>query len=129
MNIDDYKKDNKSFIKQFHNGIIRILILWIISREKIHGYGITMKLNSLFKIFDNEDYYFNPAKIYPILKKMEEKGLVESEEGLNNNKKVKFYTLTTKGVEFLDFIKSKWIKLLHNNQWKEFFEDMGNVNY
>ena len=126
MNVDKCLKKNNLFIKQFRNGIARILILWIISCKKIHGYGISIELNNFFNVFNDEEDSFNPAKIYPILKRMEEKELVKSEEGLSNNKKVKFHTITPKGLDFLNFIKTRWIKILQHESWNEFFNDMTN---
>ncbi|MCF0225894.1 MAG: PadR family transcriptional regulator [Methanobrevibacter sp.] len=123
-------ESNKLFVKQFHNGISRILILWIISQQKIHGYGISIELDKFFKVFREDENFsekskkFNPAKIYPILKKMEENGLIKSEEGVINNKNVKFYEITNEGTKFLDSIKVRWVSLIHDDLWVEFFNDM-----
>jgi len=43
----------KKLIKHFSNGITHNLILWIISKEKIHGYGIMKKLEVFFS-FDGD---------------------------------------------------------------------------
>ena len=39
-------------LKHFSNGITHNLILWIISKEPIHGYGIMKKLDEFFD-FEN----------------------------------------------------------------------------
>ena len=41
-------------LKHFSNGITHNLILWIISKEPIHGYGIMKKLDEFFD-FANEN--------------------------------------------------------------------------
>ncbi|MDO5849555.1 MAG: PadR family transcriptional regulator [Methanobrevibacter sp.] len=133
MEGNDLKDCNDAvFVKQFHNGVTRILIMWIISKGKIHGYGISKELDNFFSIFkksnDNKSSHFNPAKIYPILKNMEDKGLLESEGGVINNKKVKLYSLTDKGQESLEMIRKGWASLLNDDLWIEFFRDMTGFN-
>lgn len=125
---DFITESGKIFVKQFQNGLLRIIILWIISRNKIHGYGISKEINEFFMEFDKSDNKINPAKLYPILKKMEGRGLVVSEEGLSHNKKVKFYSITDKGIELLNFIKYNWSSLSNSDKWKLFLEDMMNVD-
>lgn len=119
-------QDNKYFIKHFVNGMTHILILYILSNEKIHGYGITKKMNEFLEVVHacDKTKRVNPSKIYPILSKMEAKGIVQSEEGLHNNKKIKYYEVTPKGHRLLKLIQRKWHKLFTYNDWKSFFEDM-----
>ena len=49
MTYNDYAESNKKVFKNFYNGILPGLVLWIISKEDIHGYGIMKKLNELFQ--------------------------------------------------------------------------------
>ena len=49
----------------------------------------------------------NSSKIYPILSKMEEKGLITGEWKINeNNKQVKYYSITEEDELVLNNIKS-----------------------
>ena len=67
--IDKEIDDNEArLIKHYSNGLIRNLILWIISKEKIHGYGIMKKLDEFFDFKDVDFEIKNTSsKIYPIL--------------------------------------------------------------
>ena len=49
----DFEKTHEKFLKHFTNGIIHKLILWIISKENIHGYGIMKKLEEFFSFEDS----------------------------------------------------------------------------
>ena len=122
-NFSDYHK--KAF-KNFSNGIIHNLILWIISKEDIHGYGIMKRLEEFFN-FENSncEININSSKIYPILYKMEKYGFIVGEWKINeNNKRVKFYSITDEGELFLENIQIHMNSVLNNPSWLNFFKDM-----
>lgn len=113
-------------IKHFINGITHNLILWIISKQSIHGYGIMKKLDEFFNFEDAEcEMNINSSKIYPILSAMEKNGLIIGEWKINeNNKRVKYYSITDDGLNVLGKIKRNMTVNLSNPTWIEFFEDM-----
>ena len=112
-------------LKHFSNGITHNLILWIISKGPIHGYGIMKKLDDFFD-FGNENCELrsSSSKIYPILRKMESNGLILGEWQTVNNKRVKYYSITEDGEIVLNHIKSNMINVLENPSWLSFIEDM-----
>lgn len=123
MNYDEF--DKKAF-KNFFNSILPSLILWIISKEDIHGYGIMKKLNELFN-FKNSNHKINvnSSKVYPILFRLENKGFIVGEWEINkNNQNVKFYSITDEGKELLQSINNQLTLVLINPEWVEFFKDM-----
>jgi DNA-binding PadR family transcriptional regulator len=122
----DFEKTREKFLKHFTNGIIHKLILWIISKEKIHGYGIMKKLEEFFS-FENSkcNVKINSSKIYPILSKMENEGLIFGEWKVNeNNKRVKYYSITENGQQFLNEMQSHMNVIFNNPSWVNFFKDM-----
>ena len=123
---ENFSESHKKVFKNFSNGIIHNLILWIISREDIHGYGIMKRLNEFFSFEDSKcDITVNSSKIYPILSKMEKNGFIVGEWKVNeNNKRVKFYSITEDGEVFLKTIQDHMNNILDNPSWLEFFEDM-----
>lgn len=122
-NID---KTPKKIIKHFANGITHNLILWIISKETIHGYGIMKKLDDFFNFEGARcGMKINSSKIYPILSKMEDKGLIAGEWKINeNNKRVKYYSITEDGELVLSNIQEHIASILSNASWISFIEDM-----
>ena len=126
MTDENYSDTHKKFLKHFSNGVIHKLILWIISKESIHGYGIMKKLEEFFS-FDGADceIKISSSKIYPILSKMEDNGLIIGEWKTNeNNKRVKYYSITEEGQQFLNEMQSKMNIILNNPNWIAFFSDM-----
>ncbi|MBE6498205.1 MAG: PadR family transcriptional regulator [Methanobrevibacter sp.] len=117
----------KKLIKHFSNGITHNLILWIISKEKIHGYGIMKKLEVFFS-FDGDvecDMNISSSKVYPILSKMEKKGLIIGDWDINeNNKRVKYYSITEDGIVVLKNIQNHMERVMSNPHWINFFKDM-----
>ena len=126
MTEEKFTESHKKAFKNFSNGIIHNLILWIISKEDIHGYGIMKKLNEFFNFEDSKcDINVNSSKIYPILSKMEENGFIVGEWKVNeNNKRVKYYSITEEGRKFLKNVQDHFSIILENPSWLEFFKDM-----
>lgn len=116
-------KTKNQLLKHFTNGFAHNLILWIISKERIHGYGIMKKLDEFFG--SDEDFKNTSSKIYPLLRKMEQNGLVKGKWGINeNNKRVKYYTITEDGLTVLYLCSEKLDKFQSNPHWLEFMNDM-----
>ena len=126
MTDEKFNESHKKVFKNFSNGIIHNLILWIISKESIHGYGIMKKLEEFFNFNDSKcDINFNSSKIYPILSKMEKSGFIVGEWNINeNNKRVKYYSITEDGQDFLNDIQIHMNNVLANPSWIAFFSDM-----
>ena len=126
MTDEKFNESHKKVFKNFSNGIIHNLILWIISKESIHGYGIMKKLEEFFNFNDSKcDINVNSSKIYPILSKMEKRGFIVGEWNINeNNKRVKYYSITEDGQDFLNDIQIHMNNVLANPSWIAFFSDM-----
>ena len=129
MTDENFDDSQTKLIKHFSNGLTRNLILWIISKEKIHGYGIMKKLDEFFDFKDLDCNIKNTSsKIYPILRKMESNGLIVGEWDINeNNKRVKYYTITEEGLLILDNIGRVMKSLFNNPSWLMFYKDMAGV--
>ena len=126
MTDKDFDETQKKLVKHFSNGITHNLILWIISKETIHGYGIMKKLDEFFSFGEAEcEMTASSSKIYPILSKMEKKGLIKGEWDINeNNKRVKFYSITDEGQIVLKAIRNHMNHVISNPKWIEFVKDM-----
>ena len=123
---NDFNKSHEKLVKQFSNGITHNLILWIISKENIHGYGIMKKLEEFFNFDCNQcDIKINSSKVYPILSKMEKAGLISGEWKVNeNNKRVKYYSITEEGEIVLGHVQTHMNNVLNSPTWLAFFKDM-----
>lgn len=123
---NDFDEKEKKLIKHFSNGLTRNLILWIISKEKIHGYGIMKKLDEFFDFGDAScDIKNSSSKVYPILNQMEKNGLIVGEWDINeNNKRVKYYSITEEGSSILENIRKIMVSIANNPAWLMFYKEM-----
>ena len=119
--------NNNSIIKHYVMGMSRFLILWIINyKGPIHGYAILKELDVFFSTLIEEGSLkkSNPSNIYPILNKMEEWNLISSECIIKNNKKLKYFQITDRGLHVLNYMYSRFDIIHNNSQWKLLFETM-----
>ena len=62
------------------------------------------------------------------MRKMEDKGLIIGEWQINeNNKRVKYYTITDEGLLILDNIRGVMNYIVNNPSWLMFYKDMAGV--
>jgi transcriptional regulator len=86
-------------------GTLDMLVLRVLSRGELHGWGITLKLEQLSK----RALQVDEGSLYPALYRMEDKGWIEAEWKLTeNNRRAKYYTLTRAGRKQLDEAQESW---------------------
>ena len=89
-------------------GTLDMLILRVLSRGQLHGWGITLKLEQLSKSALQVD----EGSLYPSLYRMEEKGWIEAEWKMTeNNRRAKYYTLTRAGKKQLEAEQQSWDRM------------------
>jgi PadR family transcriptional regulator, regulatory protein PadR len=75
-------------------GTLDMLVLKTLTWRPMHGYDILDWLRRTTR----DELRIEDAALYPALHRLEARELVESEWGLSaNNRRAKYYTLTTKG--------------------------------
>lgn len=85
-------------------GELELLLLAVIAREPVHGYGIIARLRELSGgVLD-----FPEGHVYPTLHKLEEREAIASQWIVANGRRRKVYLLTAKGTELLDAERRSW---------------------
>lgn len=89
-------------------GTLELLILKTLARDSMHGYGIAQRIHAvaddLLKIED--------GSLYPALYRMEERGWIKSKWDLSeNNRRAKFYKLTSAGRRQLEAESDNWERI------------------
>jgi transcriptional regulator len=84
---------------------LNMLILKAIDRGPMHGYGIAEFIEER-----SEDVLrVEEGALYPALHRLEVRGLLDSKWGLSeNNRRAKFYRLTTAGKKQLQSYSARW---------------------
>jgi PadR family transcriptional regulator PadR len=87
-------------------GTLDVLVLKTLSWGPMHGYGVARWLHDI----TDDVLQIEEGSLYPSLHRMERKGWVESAWGLSeNNRRAKYYTLTTLGRRQLRAESSAWV--------------------
>ncbi|MBE2899945.1 PadR family transcriptional regulator [Methanothermobacter thermautotrophicus] len=122
---DEGEFDEK-IIKSFMRGFGKTMILWMISKEKIHGYEIMRRLERFYSFKGMHCKNMKPpgpSVIYPVLHDLERKGLIEGEWEMHGEKRVKYYHITPLGEKTIDRIRH--IMRDHVSKiWEDFWNDM-----
>ena len=86
-------------------GTLELLILTIVRREPLHGYGIAQRLKSLTR----GTFEINPGSLFPALYGLERDGKLHCEERLSeNNRQARYYTVTSTGRTQLEREERRW---------------------
>jgi transcriptional regulator len=86
-------------------GTLELMILTILAREPLHGYGISQKLKTLSR----DNFQVNPGSLFPSLYRLEQDGKLKAEWQLSeNNRKAKYYRLTPAGRRELEQHRRRW---------------------
>jgi len=89
-------------------GTLDMLVLRILSRGELHGWGITQKLEQL----SQRALQVDEGSLYPALYRMEDKGWIEAEWRMTeNSRRAKYYTLTRAGRRQLETERADWDRM------------------
>lgn len=89
-------------------GTLDMLILRALSLGPLHGYGVIQRLRQM----SDEMLSVEQGALYPALSRIEQKGWVTSEWGVNETgRQAKFYTLTRAGRKQLQEEEASWDRL------------------
>lgn len=86
-------------------GTLELMILSIVAREPLHGYGITQRMTTLSR----DNFQVNPGSLFPSLYRLEQDGQLKAEwRPTENNRKAKYYTITAAGRKHLDAHRKRY---------------------
>ena len=88
-------------------GTLDMLILKSLSLAPMHGFGITQRIDQIsrgvFKV--------NPGSLLLAFQRMEREGLIDAEwRTTENNRRAKFYAITSKGKKRLKLETDEWAR-------------------
>jgi PadR family transcriptional regulator PadR len=90
-------------------GTLDLLILRILTREPMHGYGIAQRL----KVLSQDVLQVGESSLYPALQRLLLNGYVDAEWGASeNNRRARYYTLTKAGRKYLAAERTEFSELV-----------------
>lgn len=103
MNTDDIVS---GLVLELRRGTLILLVLSQM-KEPMYGYNLVKKLN------DN-DIPIDANTLYPLMRRLESQGLLESQWETGEGKPRKYYKITADGTAVLEKTKSYWKKFSAN---------------
>ena len=89
-------------------GTLDLLILKAVSLGPLHGYGVLLRIEQI----THGALLAEQGALYPALNRLEHQGLLDSEWGTSdNNRRAKFYKLTTAGRKRFREETASWNRL------------------
>ncbi len=89
-------------------GTLDLLILKAISLERLHGYGVLLRIRQI----SGDALDVPQGSLYPALNRLEHQGLIESEWGESENRRrAKYYRLTRAGQRRFQEDAAGWERL------------------
>ena len=86
-------------------GTLDLMILTILAREPMHGYGISQRLTALSR----DEFHVNPGSLFPSLYRLEQDGKLKAEwRPTENKRRAKYYRLTSSGRRQLEQHRERW---------------------
>jgi transcriptional regulator len=86
-------------------GTLDLLILKTLALGPHHGWGVSQRIQQMSK----DVLQVNQGSLYPALHRLEHRGWIAAEWGLSeNNRRAKFYSLTTRGAAELAREQAEW---------------------
>lgn len=89
-------------------GTLDLLILKTVALEPMHGWAIAQRIKQI----SNEVLHIQQGSLYPALHRLEKQGWIRAEWGESeNNRRAKYYSLTSPGRKKLKEELSNWERL------------------
>ena len=89
-------------------GTLDLLILRVLTLEPMHGWAIARRIRQM----SSEQLRVGQSALYPALHKLEQQGWIEAEWSMSeNNRRAKYYRLTTAGRKALKNETARWERL------------------
>ena len=89
-------------------GTLDLLILKVVALEPMHGWAIGQRISQM----SNDVLQVGQGSLYPALHKLEQQGLIDAEwRDSDNNRRAKYYKLTTLGRQRMRDEAASWNRL------------------
>ncbi|HPE68618.1 MAG TPA: helix-turn-helix transcriptional regulator [Thermotogota bacterium] len=90
------------FESEMNRGFLQLLTLHLLE-EKLYGYEIVQRMEKM-------GYCIEESSLYPLLRRLASKGLLESDWQVVENKPRKYYVISKEGKQVREEINAVWEK-------------------
>jgi DNA-binding PadR family transcriptional regulator len=104
MNGMDYESMHKKLTQELRRGII---VLATLNQLKTAKYGY-----ALIEVLANQGLEIDQGTLYPLLRRLEDQGLLESEWNVEGSRPRRYYKLSPTGRKLLQVLTKDWQELV-----------------
>jgi PadR family transcriptional regulator PadR len=83
-----------------------VIVLAVLAKLKQEHYGYSLRKN-----LEKQGVDIDEGTLYPLIRRLEKQGLLESEWREENKRKKRFYTISKTGITVLERLSAEWIEL------------------
>jgi DNA-binding PadR family transcriptional regulator len=120
---DILTKKDKKVINNIIRDFGRLIILWILNKERLYGNAIINKINKFYP--DKDKKITGSSRIYPMLHDLEDDELIVGSWETRGRQQIKYYEITDKGREEILRVK-KIFKYHVDDELKDFMNEFWN---
>lgn len=108
LEVIDLENDEvlQNLLTELRRGTLVLVVLSQLT-EPQYGYSLLQKLENL-------NIFIEANTLYPLMRRLEKQGLLESDWDTTESRPKKYYSLSCKGKEIYDLLKQEWIKINEN---------------
>ncbi|MGQ9759751.1 MAG: PadR family transcriptional regulator [Candidatus Methanomethylicaceae archaeon] len=92
-------KKEDALVRTTANGLIRLMIMWILNKRESLGYSIIKEIRRITGL------KYHAGVIYPILYNLEDEGFIIGKWRKSGRRSIKDYSLTPEGISTLNGLK------------------------
>ncbi|MBI9107849.1 MAG: PadR family transcriptional regulator [Spirochaetales bacterium] len=100
MNTEDFEGLYKKNIQEMRRGNLLMAVLALLPVQK-YGYALLKEMNS-------SGFPLTQDTLYPLLRRLEDQGLLSSEWIIDTSRPRKYYLINENGVKMLESLKEEW---------------------
>lgn len=93
--------DVSSFETEMNRGFLQVLVLVLLEKE-MYGYAMV-------KQFEDKGYTLDENTLYPLLRRLEKRGLIKGKWSVSEDRPRKFYTISKNGRE----VRAELLEIWH----------------
>ena len=101
---EKYQEMLEPYVQELRRGLIIMAVLSQLDQPE-YGY-------SLIKQLSDKDFEVDQGTLYPLLRRLEERGLLQSDWVVDDSRPRKYYQITETGKAVLTDLKKEWGKIV-----------------
>ncbi len=109
--------DISPFETEMNRGFLQVLVLVLLEKD-MYGYAMVKRL-------EERGYPLEENTLYPLLRRLEKKGLIKGKWNVSEDRPRKFYVISEEGRAIRHHLVGIWLK--QNKLLKHFLEEIKNV--